>query len=192
VTCCRRSAADRRVAARCAHRDRHRSYRRATLAGATEAALADAGIVTSRIVVGEGEASKSYAVLQDVCEGLIAAKIERNDLVVALGAAWSRPRWICGFDRPTRPRFRAGADIAAAQWILPSAARPGSIRTGQESGRRVHQPVLVVATPPRSTPCRTAVSCRLCGSRQIRPARDAASLPGWKPTTPKSSPAAAP
>lgn len=53
--------------------------------GKTEAALADAGIASSRIVVGEGEASKSYAVLQDVSEALIAAKIERNDLVIALG-----------------------------------------------------------------------------------------------------------
>jgi len=50
-----------------------------------EAALAEAGIASSRIVVGEGEASKSYAVLQEVCEALIAAKIERNDLVIALG-----------------------------------------------------------------------------------------------------------
>jgi 3-dehydroquinate synthase len=51
----------------------------------TEAALKQAGIESSRIVVGEGEASKSYAVLENVCEALIAAKIERNDLVVALG-----------------------------------------------------------------------------------------------------------
>ena len=50
-----------------------------------EASLAEAGIATSRIVVGEGEASKSYSVLEEVSEGLIGAKIERNDLVIALG-----------------------------------------------------------------------------------------------------------
>jgi 3-dehydroquinate synthase len=52
---------------------------------ATEASLASAGIPTSHIVVDEGEGSKSYAGLERVSEALIAAKIERNDLVVALG-----------------------------------------------------------------------------------------------------------
>src|ERR1700676_2469002 len=51
----------------------------------TEASLTEAGIAASRIIVGEGEGSKSYAGLEQVSEALIAAKIERNDLVVALG-----------------------------------------------------------------------------------------------------------
>ncbi|MEA2943377.1 MAG: 3-dehydroquinate synthase, partial [Bradyrhizobium sp.] len=51
----------------------------------TEASLLDAGIATSRIVVDEGEVSKSYEGMEYVCEELIAAKIERNDLVIALG-----------------------------------------------------------------------------------------------------------
>src|ERR1700742_2102341 len=51
----------------------------------TEAALAEAGVATSRIIVEEGEGSKSYAGLEKVSEALIAAKIERNDLVIALG-----------------------------------------------------------------------------------------------------------
>ena len=50
-----------------------------------EAALAAAGVATTRIVSGEGEAVKSYAGLEQVSEALIAAKIERNDLVIALG-----------------------------------------------------------------------------------------------------------
>src|SRR5216684_2684762 len=40
---------------------------------------------TSRIIVDGGEGSKTYAGLEQVGEALIAAKIERNDLVVALG-----------------------------------------------------------------------------------------------------------
>ncbi|RTL53735.1 MAG: 3-dehydroquinate synthase [Bradyrhizobiaceae bacterium] len=48
-------------------------------------ALAEAGIASSEIVVPEGEGSKSYGVLEDVSEALIGAKIERGDLVVALG-----------------------------------------------------------------------------------------------------------
>jgi 3-dehydroquinate synthase len=50
-----------------------------------EASLAAAGILSSHIIVGEGESSKTYAGLERVSEALIAAKIERNDLVVALG-----------------------------------------------------------------------------------------------------------
>jgi len=51
----------------------------------TEASLTSAGISTSRIVVGEGEGSKTWDSLAKVSEALIAAKIERNDLVIALG-----------------------------------------------------------------------------------------------------------
>src|SRR5216683_1586999 len=51
----------------------------------TEASLAEAGIATSRIIVEEGEGSKTYAGLEQVSEALIAARIERNDLVIALG-----------------------------------------------------------------------------------------------------------
>src|SRR3954453_4002581 len=52
---------------------------------ATESSLARAGIPAARIVGEEGEGSKTYAGLQHVSEALIAARIERNDLVIALG-----------------------------------------------------------------------------------------------------------
>jgi 3-dehydroquinate synthase len=50
-----------------------------------EAALSAAGVRTSRVIVPAGEASKSWRVLEEVCEQLLAARIERGDLVVALG-----------------------------------------------------------------------------------------------------------
>lgn len=50
-----------------------------------EAALSAAGIRSSRVVVPAGEASKSWRVLEGVCEQLLSARIERGDLVVALG-----------------------------------------------------------------------------------------------------------
>ena len=50
-----------------------------------EAALNGAGVRASRVVVPAGEASKSWRVLESVCEQLLAARIERGDLVVALG-----------------------------------------------------------------------------------------------------------
>jgi 3-dehydroquinate synthase len=50
-----------------------------------EAALRRAGVETSRVIVPAGEASKSYRVFEEVCEAIVASRIERGDLVVALG-----------------------------------------------------------------------------------------------------------
>ncbi len=52
---------------------------------AIEAALARAGVATHRVIVPAGEASKSYRVFEQVCEAVIASRMERDDLVVALG-----------------------------------------------------------------------------------------------------------
>ncbi len=52
---------------------------------ACEAALKSAGLHTAPIVVPQGEGSKSYATFETVCEAIIAARIERGDLVVAFG-----------------------------------------------------------------------------------------------------------
>ena len=53
--------------------------------GLAEQALTAAGVRTSRVVVPAGEASKSWRMLENVCEQLLAARIERGDLIVALG-----------------------------------------------------------------------------------------------------------
>jgi len=53
--------------------------------GSAEAALASAGVRHSAVRVPAGEASKSWPVLEGICEKLLAAKIERGDLVLALG-----------------------------------------------------------------------------------------------------------
>jgi 3-dehydroquinate synthase len=47
--------------------------------------LEAAGLRPAAIVVDPGEATKSYAGFAQVCDGLIAAKIERRDIVLALG-----------------------------------------------------------------------------------------------------------
>ncbi|MHC2017431.1 3-dehydroquinate synthase [Methylobacterium sp. CM6247] len=47
--------------------------------------LEAAGLRSGLVTVAPGEASKSYAVYAQVCDGLLAHRIERNDLVVALG-----------------------------------------------------------------------------------------------------------
>jgi 3-dehydroquinate synthase len=50
-----------------------------------QVALEAAGLRVRAVVVPAGESSKSWRVLESVCEELLAAKIERGDLVVALG-----------------------------------------------------------------------------------------------------------
>ncbi len=49
------------------------------------ASLQATGVRTATIAVAPGELSKSYETLAQVCDGLLAARIERSDLVVALG-----------------------------------------------------------------------------------------------------------
>jgi 3-dehydroquinate synthase len=47
--------------------------------------LATAGVESTSITVAPGESSKSFEVLERVCEALLAARLERGDLVLALG-----------------------------------------------------------------------------------------------------------
>lgn len=113
----------------------------------TEASLRNAGVDSSRVVVGEGESSKSYAVLQDVCEGLIAAKIERSDLVIALGGGVIGD--LAGFAAAT---VRRGVDfVQVPTSLLAQVDSSVGGKTGINSphGKNLigafHQPVLVIA-----------------------------------------------
>ncbi len=49
------------------------------------AGLDAAGLSYDTIVLPAGESTKSYGMLEKVVEGLLSAKLERGDLVVALG-----------------------------------------------------------------------------------------------------------
>ncbi|NWG24714.1 MAG: 3-dehydroquinate synthase [Pseudorhodoplanes sp.] len=52
---------------------------------AAQASLAAAGLTASGIVVPPGESSKSFGQFEKICDDLLAARIERGDLIVALG-----------------------------------------------------------------------------------------------------------
>ena len=113
----------------------------------TEASLAQAGIATSRIVVEEGEGSKSYAGLERVSEALIAAKIERNDLVIALGGGVVGD--LAGFAAAI---LRRGVDfVQVPTSLLAQVDSSVGGKTGINSpqGKNLigafHQPLLVVA-----------------------------------------------
>jgi 3-dehydroquinate synthase len=113
----------------------------------TEASLTQAGISTSHIVVEEGEGSKSYAGLERVSEALIAARIERNDLVVALGGGVVGD--LAGFAAAI---LRRGVDfVQVPTSLLAQVDSSVGGKTGINSpqGKNLlgafHQPVLVVA-----------------------------------------------
>lgn len=112
-----------------------------------EASLAQAGIPTSRVIVEEGEISKTYAGLEKVSEALIAAKIERNDLVIALGGGVVGD--LAGFAAAI---LRRGVDfVQVPTSLLAQVDSSVGGKTGINSpqGKNLlgafHQPVLVIA-----------------------------------------------
>lgn len=113
----------------------------------TEAVLDAAGVAHGRVVVGEGEASKTYAGLEQVSEALIAAKIERNDLVIALGGGVVGD--LAGFAASI---LRRGVDfVQVPTSLLAQVDSSVGGKTGINSpqGKNLlgafHQPVLVIA-----------------------------------------------
>ena len=113
----------------------------------TETSLQHAGIATSRVIVDEGEGSKTYAGLEQVSEALIAAKIERNDLVVALGGGVVGD--LAGFAAAI---LRRGVDfVQVPTSLLAQVDSSVGGKTGINSpqGKNLlgafHQPVLVIA-----------------------------------------------
>src|SRR5436309_13632074 len=113
----------------------------------TEASLSGAGIATSRIIVDEGEGSKTYAGLEQVSEALISAKIERNDLVVGLGGGVIGD--LAGFAAAT---LRRGVDLVQVPTSLLAqvdSSVGGKTGINSPQGKNLlgafHQPVLVVA-----------------------------------------------
>jgi 3-dehydroquinate synthase len=112
-----------------------------------ERSLTEAGIPTSRIIVEEGEVSKTYAGLEKVSEALIAARIERNDLVIALGGGVVGD--LAGFAAAI---LRRGVDfVQVPTSLLAQVDSSVGGKTGINSpqGKNLlgafHQPVLVIA-----------------------------------------------
>lgn len=112
-----------------------------------EASFAEAGIPTSRIIVSAGEASKSYPVFERVCEDIVAARIERGDLVVALGGGVIGD--LAGF---AASAVRRGVDYVQVPTTLLSqvdSSVGGKTAINSRHGKNLvgafHQPILVVA-----------------------------------------------
>ncbi len=114
---------------------------------ATEASLGETGIASSHIIVEEGEGSKSFANLQQVSEAMIAARIERADLVIALGGGVVGD--LAGFAAAI---LRRGVDfVQVPTSLLAQVDSSVGGKTGINSpqGKNLigafHQPLLVIA-----------------------------------------------
>ena len=113
----------------------------------TEAILAEAGIPSSTIVVEEGEGSKTYAGLEKVSEALIAAKIERNDLVIALGGGVVGD--LAGFAAAILRRGVNFVQVPTSLLAQVDSSVGGKTGINSPQGKNLigafHQPVLVIA-----------------------------------------------
>jgi 3-dehydroquinate synthase len=113
----------------------------------TQSSLAAVGIGASHVIVEEGEGSKTYFGLEKVSEALIAAKIERNDLVIALGGGVVGD--LAGFAAAI---LRRGVDfVQVPTSLLAQVDSSVGGKTGINSpqGKNLlgafHQPMLVIA-----------------------------------------------
>ena len=114
---------------------------------AAEASLAAAGIRAVPIVVPPGEATKSWRMLEAVCDRLLEARIERNDVVIALGGGVVGD--LAGFAAAV---LRRGVDFVQVPTSLLAqvdSSVGGKTAINARHGKNLigafHQPILVIA-----------------------------------------------
>jgi 3-dehydroquinate synthase len=114
---------------------------------AVESALAESGVAYSRLVVPPGEGSKSFGAFEAVCEAIIAARIERGDLLIALGGGVIGD--LAGF---AASAVRRGLDYVQVPTTLLAqvdSSVGGKTAINSAHGKNLvgafHQPILVVA-----------------------------------------------
>jgi 3-dehydroquinate synthase len=114
---------------------------------AAEASLAAAGIAATAVTVPPGESSKSFPVFEKVCEALIAARIERADLVVALGGGVIGD--LAGFAAAVVRRGLDYVQVPTTLLAQVDSSVGGKTAIDSRQGKNLigafHQPVLVVA-----------------------------------------------
>jgi 3-dehydroquinate synthase len=114
---------------------------------AAEASLAAAGIAATAVTVPPGESSKSFPVFERACEALIAARIERADLVVALGGGVIGD--LAGFAAAVVRRGLDYVQVPTTLLAQVDSSVGGKTAIDSRHGKNLigafHQPVLVVA-----------------------------------------------
>ncbi|MFY9838560.1 MAG: 3-dehydroquinate synthase [Xanthobacteraceae bacterium] len=117
-----------------------------TLAAA-EAAFARAGLATRHMIVAPGEASKSYPVFEQVCEAILKARIERDDLIVALGGGVIGD--LAGFAAAVVRRGLDYVQVPTTLLAQVDSSVGGKTAIDSSQGKNLigafHQPILVLA-----------------------------------------------
>jgi 3-dehydroquinate synthase len=113
----------------------------------TEATLKASGIESSNIVVPAGEGSKNYATFEKVCEGIIAARIERSDLIAALGGGVIGD--LAGFAAASARRGLDFVQVPTTLLAQVDSSVGGKTGINSPQGKNLigafHQPALVIA-----------------------------------------------
>ncbi|HEY4404392.1 MAG TPA: 3-dehydroquinate synthase [Xanthobacteraceae bacterium] len=114
---------------------------------AAQAALTLAGIKATVVTVPAGESSKSFGVFEQVCEALVEARIERGDLVVALGGGVVGD--LAGFAAATVRRGLDYVQVPTTLLAQVDSSVGGKTAIDSKHGKNLigafHQPILVVA-----------------------------------------------
>jgi 3-dehydroquinate synthase len=112
-----------------------------------ESALASAGIKSARVIVPPGEASKSIAMFDQVCEGLIGARFERADIVIALGGGVIGD--LAGFAASAVRRGLEYVQVPTTLLAQVDSSIGGKTGINSKQGKNLigafHQPILVLA-----------------------------------------------
>lgn len=110
-------------------------------------ALGRAGVHTDNIVVPPGEGSKSFPVFERVCEAIVAARIERGDLVIALGGGVIGD--LAGFAAAVVRRGLDYVQVPTTLLAQVDSSVGGKTAIDSSHGKNLigafHQPILVVA-----------------------------------------------
>ena len=114
---------------------------------ATEAALVRGGLAATVVTVPPGEASKSFEAFERLCEALIEARIERRDLVVALGGGVVGD--LAGFAAAVVRRGLDYVQVPTTLLAQVDSSVGGKTAIDSRHGKNLvgafHQPILVVA-----------------------------------------------
>jgi len=112
-----------------------------------QASLDAAGIHHTTIVIPPGEASKSYAQFERLCDAVIAAKLERRDLIIALGGGVVGD--LAGFVAASVRRGMAFVQIPTSLLAQVDSSVGGKTGINSPFGKNLigafHQPALVLA-----------------------------------------------
>lgn len=114
---------------------------------ALERALDEASIRHARVIVEAGENSKSFEVYRSVCEAILAARLERGDVVIALGGGVIGD--LAGFAAATVKRGMRLVQIPTTLLAEVDSSVGGKTGINSVHGKNLvgafHQPSLVIA-----------------------------------------------